>query len=99
MEKPKYRLKWLRPENKDSKEIISLIAGGTGALEKITLIRPEHTHGLFNMLVERNKSFSCVQIGFDCGLPDLKKIDVMGTFLKPPELKKLVLGDNSGAKT
>lgn len=100
MAKPKSLLKsivlYLRPEKEDNgdwKSLIPLIARGTGALEKFKLMCPEPSPGMFNTLVERNKTLSYVQVSFDCVLPDVKKVDVMGTFVKCPALKKLDLDD------
>jgi len=70
--------------------MVSLLARGTGALEKIYLSCRAPPLGSFNELVNRNKSLRCVEIGLS-KLEDKTKhaIDVIKTFLKSPALQKL----------
>jgi len=97
MEKPKSLLKCidlkLRCENEELKEIITLIAGGTGALKSLTLTCPDPAPDTFNMLVRRNPGLLYVKIGFASVLHEVKKIAVIEAFLKSPSLKKLKLDD------
>lgn len=96
LQEPKSLLKFIdlkiSPENGGSKEIISLIARRTGALEKLTLRCPEPAIDEIEKLVERNKSLSHVQIYFHGSLPEMKKTNV-DSFLKCPSLKKLSVDD------
>jgi len=100
MEKPKYLLKCFEfivgpdvVKKEELQEFISLLSRGTGSLEKIVFSFHEPSLGLFNSLVEKNRNLSYVKIYFSRLLPNVKKMDIMETFLKCPSLKKLYLGD------
>jgi len=97
MEKPKSLLKCFQLLNfgpndfkeEKLKEFISLLSGGTGALENLVLRCHEPSLGLFNSLVERNRKLSYVEINFPGHVPEVKKTDVKKTFRKCPSLKRL----------
>lgn len=88
----------LAKTNRDLKQIMDVLAGGTGGLEEIEVRCSGTPRGAFDKLIHRNKSLAAAEIfllnDLDSRISDGTVCEVLNTFLRLHALREIVIKDS-----